>query len=276
MPQVTPERRNDNAEAASSRHGRPAVGPTIRYGVRTPQCQLSSLVSVHAAGSASLIAQHPTVTHSEAAGRPDAGLGKKRLSFYNLLALSTFAFVTSLTPGPSNLMLLASGANFGFIRTVPQVLGITIGFTSILLSVGLGLGAALTAFPGAHVALKLAGGVYLLRLAWRIAMSRSLRDGGDEHGRPLTLLESAAFQWVNPKAWVVALATVATYADPSSPFVSIGMIALAFALVNLPTVSAWAGFGMGPRGFLSNMTRLKWFNVTMAILLAASLWPMLK
>lgn len=173
-------------------------------------------------------------------------------------------------------MLLASGANFGFVRTVPQVLGITVGFTSVLLGVGLGLGAALTAFPGAHTALKIAGGVYLLRLAWRIAMSRSLRDESDGNGRPLTLLESAAFQWVNPKAWVVALATMATYTDPTSPFASMGMIVLAFAAINLPTVSAWAGFGMGLRGFLSDMTRLKWFNMAMGVLLAASLWPMLK
>jgi threonine/homoserine/homoserine lactone efflux protein len=198
------------------------------------------------------------------------------LSFDTLLALSTFAFVASITPGPSNLMLLASGANFGFVRTVPQVLGITVGFTSVLLGVGLGLGAALTAFPSVHIVLKIAGGVYLLRLAWRIAMSRSLHDENEGNGRPLTLLESAAFQWVNPKAWVVALATMATYTDASSPFASMGMIVLAFAAINLPTVSAWAGFGMGLRGFLSDMTRLKWFNVTMGMLLAASLWPMLK
>lgn len=192
------------------------------------------------------------------------------------LALWTFAFVTSLSPGPGNLMLLASGANFGFVRTIPQVLGITFGVISVLVGVGLGLGAVLTAVPALSTALKLAGGAYLLYLAWRIAMSRSLGSDGDVQGRPLTLLESAAFQCISPKTWAVALATMANYTDPAAPFVSIGLITLAFALVNLPTVSVWAGFGVVLRGFLSDARRLKWFNIGMGLLLAATLWPMLR
>jgi threonine/homoserine/homoserine lactone efflux protein len=191
------------------------------------------------------------------------------------LALCVYAFVTSITPGPSNLMLLASGANFGFVRTIPQVLGITIGFGALLLAVGLGLGAMLAAYPVLHGALKFGGGAYLLYLAWRIASSRSLADAGETERRPLTFLESAAFQWINPKAWVVAVTAMAVYANPNSPFLSVVLVSLAFASVNLPSVSAWAGFGTALRGFLSDPVRLKWFNIVMGALLAATLWPMI-
>ncbi len=129
-------------------------------------------------------------------------------------ALLVYAFVTSITPGPNNFMLLASGVNFGFIRTIPHMLGIGGGFLSLLLAVGFGLGAVLTAFPSLHLALKIAGGAYLLYLAWRIAMSRSLGKDGDTKARPMTFLEAAAFQWVNPKAWVMAVTAMAVYTNP--------------------------------------------------------------
>ncbi|MGO4841915.1 LysE family translocator, partial [Rhizobiaceae sp. 2RAB30] len=116
---------------------------------------------------------------------------------------------TSVTPGPNNLMLLASGVNFGFQRTVPHMLGIGAGFLVLLLSIGLGLGALLSAYPALHLALKFAGGAYLLYLAWRIAMSRSLSDSRGEKARPMSFLEAAAFQWVNPKAWMIALTGMA-------------------------------------------------------------------
>ncbi len=192
-----------------------------------------------------------------------------------VLALAVYAFVTSITPGPSNLMLLSSGANFGFARTVPQILGITIGFKLLLLGVGLGLGAVLTAFPSLHIVLKLAGGAYLLYLAWRIGTSRSLGAESGAGARPLTFIESAAFQWINPKAWVVAMTTMAIYTSPETPFVSVLLVSLAFSLVNLPSVSTWAGFGVALRGFLADPARLKWFNIAMGVLLAATLWPLL-
>ena len=193
-----------------------------------------------------------------------------------LLALVVFAFVTSITPGPNNFMLLASGVNFGFRRTIPHMLGIGGGFLSLLLGVGFGLGALLTAYPSLHLALKLAGGAYLLYLAWRIAMSRSLSEKDGKAARPMTFLEAAAFQWVNPKAWVMAVTAMAVYSEPAAPFLSVLVVALAFALVNLPSVSTWAGFGMALRGFLADPVRLKWFNIAMGLALAVSLWPMLR
>ena len=196
------------------------------------------------------------------------------MSYQALLALSVYAFVTSISPGPSNFMLLASGANFGFARTLPQLLGITVGFKSLLLGVGLGLGATLVAFPGLHTALKIAGGAYLLYLAWRIGTSRALGKDGAV-ARPLTFLQSAAFQWINPKAWVVAVTAMAVYTSPDQPLLSVVLISIAFALVNLPSVLVWAAFGMALRDLLSDPVRLKWFNIAMGVLLAATLWPLL-
>ena len=136
------------------------------------------------------------------------------------LALLLYAFVTSITPGPNNFMLLASGVNFGFVRTIPHMLGIGIGFLTLLVGVGLGLGALLTAFPMLHGALKVAGAAYLLYLAWRIGTSRSLGKDGEEKTRPMTFIEAAAFQWVNPKAWVMAVTAMAVYTNPDRPFLT--------------------------------------------------------
>ena len=192
------------------------------------------------------------------------------------LALAVFALVTSVTPGPNNFMLLASGVNFGFRRTLPHMLGISCGFCSLLLGVGLGLGAVLQAFPALHLALKIAGGAYLLYLAWKIARSRSMAQKTGASARPLTFLQAASFQWVNPKAWVMAVTAMAVYTSPSEPFLSMVLVAIVFPLINLPSVSIWAGFGMALRGFLADPVRLKWFNMAMGVLLAATLWPMLR
>ena len=192
------------------------------------------------------------------------------------LALVVFAFVSSVTPGPNNLMLLASGVNFGFRRTVPHMAGIGFGFWLLLMAVGLGLGAMLAAFPSLHLALKVAGGAYLLYLAWRVATSRSMSSGGAGQGRPMTFLEAVAFQWVNPKAWVMAVTAMAIYTDPQRPLLTVVLVAAAFAIVNFPSVSVWAAFGVALRGFLADPVRLKWFNIAMGVLLAATLIPMLR
>jgi threonine/homoserine/homoserine lactone efflux protein len=198
------------------------------------------------------------------------------MSLEAFLALLLYAFVTSITPGPNNLMLLTSGVNFGIAKTVPHMLGISIGFLVLLLAVGFGLGAVLTAFPALHSGLKIAGASYLLYLAWKIAMSRSLSGKREAEARPMRFIDAAAFQWVNPKAWVMAITAMAVYANQEHPFLSVLLISVAFTVVNLPSVSVWAGFGTALRGFLSNPVRLKWFNVAMGILLAATLWPMLR
>ena len=191
------------------------------------------------------------------------------------LALAAFSFVTSITPGPNNLMLFASGANFGFARTVPHALGIAAGFAVLLACVGLGLGQLLDRAPPVYLALKIAGGTYLLYLAWRIANSVPLQ-ADEGRGRPMLFGEAVAFQWVNPKAWMMAVTAMAAYTEPAQYLTSFAVIVVTFTAINLPCVSTWAMFGASLKRFLADPRRLRTFNVAMGLALAASLWPMLR
>ena len=192
-----------------------------------------------------------------------------------LVGLVVFAFVSSITPGPNNLMLMASGVNFGFRRSIPHMLGISGGFAVLLLAVGMGLGAIIHAYPGLSLAMKFASAAYLIYLAWRIAFSRSV-GSGQAGAEPLTFLQAAMFQWVNPKAWAMALVGMGAYVNMERPWLSVVLVAVIFTLVNLPSVSVWTGFGIALRGFLANRRRLRLFNMAMGLLLVATLWPMLR
>lgn len=187
-------------------------------------------------------------------------------------ALVAFAFVTSVTPGPNNMMLLASGVNFGFRRTIPHMLGIGVGFTLMVFLMGLGLGTVFTAYPPVYQVLKFIGAAYLLWLAWKIANSGPVGEGKGT-GRPMSFLAAAAFQWVNPKAWVMAVSAVTNYAIQGQPLLSAVVIAAIFGIVNLPTVSVWTLFGTALRQVLNDPTWLRVFNWTMAALLVLSLVP---
>ncbi len=184
-------------------------------------------------------------------------------------ALVGFAFVSSITPGPNNLMLLASGANFGFRRTVPHMLGISLGHLLMIVLVGLGLIRLFETYPTLHTAMKIASVAYLLYLAWKIANAAPPREG-ETGGTPMTFLQAAAFQWVNPKAWFMALTAITVYA-PETTLWAVVLVAGAFAAVNLPSVSTWTVLGVQMRRILTNPTRLRLFNWTMAALLVGSL-----
>jgi len=192
-----------------------------------------------------------------------------------LIALAGFSLVSSITPGPNNLMLLSSGVNFGFRRSFPHMLGISGGFAFLLLCIGFGLGQLLETMPLAYTALKFAGAGYLVFLAWKIATSGPVGKG-QEPGAPLTFFEAAAFQWVNPKAWVMAITSMAVYTSHGNYNFTVLIVALVFTLVNLPSIAIWCGMGLGLRRFLSDPKTLRVFNVTMALLLVLSLWPMLR
>ncbi|NYT37345.1 LysE family translocator [Allopusillimonas soli] len=194
-----------------------------------------------------------------------------------LLAFSVFALVTSITPGPNNTMLLASGMVFGFRRTFPHLLGVTGGFFLMVLGIGLGLGALFARVPDLYEWLRYLGAAYLIYLAWRVAQSSptARHDLVEGAGRPIGFLNAAAFQWVNPKAWSMAVAAVSTYTPQQGYLVNVFIISALFAVINLPCVSLWAGCGSLIGRLLNDSRRQRQFNRVMALLLLASLYPML-
>ncbi|MBN8939340.1 MAG: LysE family translocator [Rhizobiales bacterium] len=190
-----------------------------------------------------------------------------------LLTFATYAFVTSITPGPNNAMVLASGLNFGFRRTIPHLLGINLGFSAMVLAVGLGLGGVFSALPVLHDVLRYVGALYLVYLAWKIAGSGTMSDGAAS-ARPMSFMQAAAFQWVNPKAWIMAIGAVATYTPQNGFFLNIAIVTAVFAIINAPCIAAWAGFGVMLRRLLTGPRSVRIFNVAMAALLVLSLYPL--
>jgi len=193
------------------------------------------------------------------------------------LALVGFAFVSSVTPGPNNAMLMASGANFGVRRTLPHMFGVGIGFSLMIFMVGLGLMQVFDAFPISNTILKVVSVTCLLWLAWKIATAApKLPDAPETGGTPMTFYQAAAFQWVNPKAWTMALHAITNYAteaDGARTLLGVALVALVFGIVNIPCVASWTMLGQQMRRFLTSPTRLRRFNVVMAVVLALSLVP---
>lgn len=188
-----------------------------------------------------------------------------------LTALSVFALVSSITPGPNNLMLMASGANFGFRPTIPHMLGIGLGFMFMLFLVGIGLIGVFDAIPYSYETLKVISVLYLCWLAWRVATAAA-PDGSAKSGKPFTFVQAAAFQWVNPKAWTMALSAMTLYA-PDRSLWALLVVTLVFGMINLPSVSLWTLVGQKLQILLTSRVRLQIFNATMAILLLGSLIP---
>ncbi len=189
-----------------------------------------------------------------------------------VLPLLGFAIAMSVTPGPNVLMVAASAANAGVRATVPHMLGIAIGFGAMLLIVGLGLAAPFAAAPWLHAALKWGGAAWLLLLAWKIA--RAGAPGAGPPRAPLGFIGAALFQWVNPKAWMIALAAIPTFTTPDGDMLRQSLtIAGAFALVGFPCTLVWALLGAGASRLLRTERALRGFNIAMAVLLVASLVP---
>lgn len=191
-----------------------------------------------------------------------------------LLALTLFTFVTAFTPGPNNIMVTASGVNFGFARTIPHMAGITIGFMVMVAACAAGLGAVFAAVPSLQLALKIVGSLYMLSLAWKVANARSASDEPDDLAKPLTFFQGAAFQWVNPKAVVISLTAISIYVRPDHRLTDILILLAMFGLFTALTVVTWTGFGVALRSVLRDPRRARIFNVIMALLLVASIAPM--
>jgi threonine/homoserine/homoserine lactone efflux protein len=205
-------------------------------------------------------------------------------SFPLALILTSIPFMASMgiTPGPNNILVASSGVNFGFRATVPHILGITIGYPLMLFIVGIGLARIFIAAPLIHVILKYISIVYLLYLAYRITRASAAAEARGEpieargEPKPLTFVQAAAFQWVNGKAWVIALGAVTTYTvvDQTLPLQIVALTAIS-VVITLGSVSCWTLFGAYMRRFLHTEKRRRFFNYTMAALLVLSILPVL-
>ncbi|ARO14931.1 transporter LysE family protein [Ketogulonicigenium robustum] len=193
------------------------------------------------------------------------------MTIATFLAVLVFGLISSITPGPNNLMVMTSGANFGLHRSWPHIWGIALGFGVMIFILGLALAGLSMLLPTMRVLLKVVAVVYLLYLAWKIATAAPI-DGATSTAQPLSFLQAAAFQWVNPKAWASAVTAVAAY-SPSGSFLGAVLIAVAFIITGLPSVTLWCVMGQELRRLLDTPARLRAFNITMAILLLLTLIP---
>lgn len=205
------------------------------------------------------------------------------MPFDVFLSALAFVFVASFTPGPNNAMLLASGVNYGFARTMPHILGVVIGYAIMFAALALGLGGLFTANPDLFTALRFASAAYLVWLAWKIATAarpaataaRPAASGGaTSEGRPLTFLQAALFQWINPKGVGMGLAASANFLRPDALARDLPIMLALVLFMSFTSASAWALFGVSVRELLEDESRRVWFNRVMALALVASLWPL--
>jgi threonine/homoserine/homoserine lactone efflux protein len=198
------------------------------------------------------------------------------MSAQTLYAVLLFSLVMGFTPGPNNMMLAASGARFGIGPTLPHLAGVTIGFPVMVLLVGLGLASILLASPMLQLVMKIVSCAYLLWLALQIARSSS---AGSDKGRtkPMSFLQAAAFQWVNPKAWLMAVSAISAYTSGRGTqlYLQVAIIALLSVAVTLLSTWTWAAFGAAMRRWLRSATALHLFNLFMALLLVGSTVPIM-
>jgi len=192
-----------------------------------------------------------------------------------LIPIFLFALTAAITPGPNNIMIMASGVNFGTQRSLPHLLGISIGFPVMIVLIGLGFGVVFQKFPVAHEAIRIIGIVYLIYLAWRIANAAKQTEA-QKPARPFTFLQSALFQWVNPKAWIMASSAIAAYTSIGNDiFLEVLLIAFIFFLVAFPSAGSWLVFGAAMQQFLQKPIYQHAFNISMALLLIASIIPVM-
>ncbi len=196
-----------------------------------------------------------------------------------LLPLIGFIIAMVATPGPNNLMLMAAGANFGFRRSLPHLLGISVGCQILLLAIALGLGKLFETYPQVVTVLRAAGSLFLLYMAWQLLRpAAGLGQSGAavaKEVRPLTFWQAALFQWINPKAWMMTITAVATFANPAQFVVSTLIIGMLFLVLGFPLISAWNVGGAALKHWLQQGRRLVRFNRVMAVLLIGSLYPLL-
>ena len=198
------------------------------------------------------------------------------MSFDTFVAVLIFSIVMGFTPGPNNVMLASSGATHGIRRTWPHLMGVALGFPAMILVIGLGLASILLASAGLQLGMKIVSSLYLLWLAFQIARSSSV-SGGAAGTRPMTFLQAAAFQWINPKAWLIAVGAISAYTAGVGAhlYLQVAIIAALSVAVSFSSSLTWAAGGAAIRRWLRAPAALRLFNVLMAVLLLASVLPIL-
>ncbi|MEY4296061.1 MAG: hypothetical protein RLY82_1749 [Pseudomonadota bacterium] len=202
------------------------------------------------------------------------------MTFDFLLAIFLFCFASCATPGPNNLMLLASGVNFGFKRTLPHMMGINFGFGVMVFLVGLGLAKLFDVYPALHAVMKWGSIAFMLYLSWKIATATAPQantDKASEVSQPMRWWQAAMFQWINPKGWVMGLSAISAYVpeqNGSASMPHLTILAIMFVVVNIPVGMVWTLFGVRLRTWLADDTHRRWFNYGMAGTLVLSLMPM--
>lgn len=184
-----------------------------------------------------------------------------------LLTILGIAFTASWTPGPNNALLASSGANFGIRRTVPHALGVTLGFPIMIFATALGLGSMIQTVPYAETVMRWAGAAVLLWFAWRVATASTLQKGA-LRSRPFSFVEAAGFQWINPKAWALALGLSSQFFVPERPVQGAVTLALVFLVSGLGSSFFWTGLGQALQRVLHTPERMRAFNVVMGLCLA--------
>ncbi len=192
-----------------------------------------------------------------------------------LISISTFTLSTVLSPGPNNIMLLSSGLTFGYKKTIPHILGVMLGFPLMVIIVGLGMGVIFEQYPIALKILKIVGILYLFWMAYKIATNSSTYSNDNSNSQPFTFIQSAGFQWVNPKAWIMAITSVSVFViDGNSSFIQVFVIAFIYMLSGVISTNTWALGGVFLKSIIKNEKSIKIFNIIMAVLLVASVLPL--
>jgi threonine/homoserine/homoserine lactone efflux protein len=194
-----------------------------------------------------------------------------------LLSITSFALAGVMTPGPNNIMLLSSGLTYGYKNTIPHMLGIMLGFTFMVICVGLGIGAVFEVFPALFTILKIIGISYLLWMAWKIANTKGdLKTSSNKNNKPFTFLQAATFQWVNPKAWIMAItSTVSFITNPEYGFIQVIIIAFIFMLAGFISTNSWTLGGVYLKKLIKNALHVRIFNISMAVLIVVSILPVI-
>jgi threonine/homoserine/homoserine lactone efflux protein len=191
------------------------------------------------------------------------------------IALQLFSAIAAYTPGPNNTLLMASGVNFGFRRSLPLILGVGFGFPFMIGLVGLGLGRVFDAYPLLYTMLKYTGAAYMLYLAWKIATSQPSQSNQSSDAKPLSFLNMVMFQWVNPKGWIMTMTALSAYTSVTNYNVGVAIVVATFVFMGLTSATTWVLFGTGLKQIMSDARYFRMINIAMALMLVGSLVPML-